>query len=308
MRIAFLFDPALTADDPLHFVFHQWLNGLTESQNQIKVLARRDSRSLIGPLNEKVEWAEPARTWAWWELPKILAALLPFAPDVIHIVLSRQPKVWQFWPAITQMPGPPIPVVVSLADGWNWPKGWGDRVRFLSPQHSGPLAVPGLTDFTASQGANDGTIFIPGPLLQHLDWRKTVATLRRILPQRSDWKIQLGWQWSDIDLPERLSVRSEWLQAVPTELVKMQTATLANQLQVLRHSNLVVLAPLKNSWTRSILEQTARAYGIARLDHGQDWSASLLNMVVAPVANEAENTRDSAINQLVRTYHQLLVE
>ena len=276
MRIAFLFDPARDANDCFNSISHEWLKGLVESGHQVKVITRKQAAMELP--HPRLEWAETMNKWAWWETPKLLSVLIPYAPEVVHVALGQTPKRTSLWPTLSALKGLGIPLVVSTGDACLWPRQWRFYDQMLCPTYTNQWAVPWLLpkNQTEALEKQNNTVFVPGPLSAHKDWRQTLSELMIYMGKNPSKKYLLAWTWSEIPLAERLHWRERWQSHTrEIDLSYLENLVPAEQLQMAQTSEVLLLDYLKQpSWWRSCFD------------------AKILQA-------------DSAINQLARSYRSL---
>lgn len=278
MRIAFLFDNSPGHPETLDLVAHAWINGLAESQHEIKVITQQNCLPPAG-LSGRVSWAQAMRTWSWLEFPRLVQTLMPFSPQLIHGILCRPLRSTQVWSMAAALKAWRIPFVVSAGDGVLGPERWPYVSAELTPSQVA-LTLPPISP-TPVSFPQPIDIFVPGPLKVHQDWRRSVRQILAEAPRQSSQTWWLGWDWSEIPLPERLSWRQEIAQLEPQQMRSLGALTPQEQL----------------AWARS-----AR---IVRLDMlaQKTWMSQFLRQNREPAD---KNLLDASINQLTRTYMSVL--
>ncbi len=212
MRITFLFEPSQTDSDGLGPIVEEWCKGLAEGQYRIQVITRQNCEPRENP-HGNLQWAQAMKNWSWLELPKLYSLILNANPQLVHLILGRPPKPWSLWPGLSALKTFHIPLVVTCADSIHWPKGWRFHDQMLGPRECGHFAVPGLGHLDFSTEIQDGSVFVPGPLTNHADWRESLRQLMRLMQSERPSKMILAWDWSEIPLPERLKWREQWQQS-----------------------------------------------------------------------------------------------
>jgi hypothetical protein len=280
VRIAFLYDNSPTCDTALDLVAYGWIGGLVESQHQVKVVTSRHHSPPPTLSHPRLEWAQAMNRWSWLEVPRLLKTVMPFDPQLIHLVLCRPLQWGQLWSMGSAFKAWRIPLLVSMNDGIQAPLNWPFIARIWTPEKS-ELKLPPVP-LLASMDArplSPNSIFVPGPLGAHEDWRRSLRTIFAEAKNKSKTQWHLGWDWSEISLPERLEWRAMASELLPGQLICTGSITMERQLQLAKAAGEVRLDLLKpTSWTYGLLAQSLVPQSSGRLD--------------------------SAINQLSRAYLQ----
>jgi hypothetical protein len=277
MRIAFLFDNSKSAATALDRVAFSWISGLAESQHDIKVITNRDHLPPESISSPRITWAQAMNSWSLFEIPRLIKALMPFAPEVVHVILSRGFRRGQFTAVGAALQAFRLPMVVSTGEGFESAPHWPGLGAWLNPGHAEISPPPLLFSADTDVQPAPGTIFIPGPLSALRHWRRTLREVHASASRPGPLTWRLGFDWSEIPLPERLEWRQMFSGLAAGKLVTLGTLSLEEQIRAARACEKVQLKELDPAgWTHALLSES-----LSRTD---------------------ANPVDAAINGLTRTY------
>ncbi len=278
MRIAFLFDNSTARAGALDLITYSWIQGLAESQHEIKVITNAGHVPPDHLISPRITWAEAMKTWSWFEVPRLLNSILPFAPQIIHAVLCRPLRIGQLWSMGGVVLNFRLPLIVSAGDGIGKLPQWPHVAKWLNPG-SDTMELPplNLKPRTTHPRIEKNSVFVPGPLRAHRDWRRSLRGIFATAKQNPDWKWNLGWDWSEIALSERLEWRRMAEEFAANQLQTLGSLSLQEQIEAASTAAQVRLEMLDpKSWTFGVLARSLQS-------------------------DPAEHL-DSAINALTRTY------
>lgn len=279
MRIAFLFDNSNGASTALDRVTYAWITGLAESQHEIKVITNHDHLPPESLSSPRVTWARAMNTWSFLELPRLARALLPYSPEVVHVVLCRQMQWGQFSAMGAAFQAFRLPLVVSTGEGRQTATPhWPGVLAWLNPGKPRISPPPILSSGgPAAADPKPGTVYIPGPLHALRNWRRTLREVFALAARPSQTVWHLGFDWSEIALPERLQWRQMAASLPSGKVLTLGTLPLEGQILAARGCEHVRLKELDSTgWTHAVLAQA--------------------------LARTGANPTDAAINGLTRAY------
>lgn len=339
-RVAFILEP----DQPhplIDPVVRRLIQELSESQHQLRVLASRDFAAAGQPTSPRVEWLSPFQSAKIWELPRIFAALVPFQPEIVHIIPARTVTTLSLMSILPQaLRGSLRSRLVATVWDQSASKShlkqasWvGAFDTILSPYQPSGSAQPvwhklPVSVLAPQSGLELGvrrelTVFAPGNyedwLTRDTGWAGWINLLSA-LPQ---WRLQLGCSWNSIPVRQRHRWREALVDSKVAERISLSGEDDEKALVAHLHlADLVVLSHLRpqsliydyaQTWAsrygRSIFTETIERENLQHLIQvgiQARQRAESTNRHNSEFSPEMEST-DRGANQVSRLYAQLLL-
>ena len=104
-RVAFLIERLPPHADPIGQMAYGLILQLAEQQHEIQIYSTYRERDDLPPPHPRIEILRPLRKWNWLEVPRLLAMMLDFKPEILHVIDPHAESLEGYTNALRAIPG-----------------------------------------------------------------------------------------------------------------------------------------------------------------------------------------------------------
>ncbi len=104
-RITFLIERLPPHQDPIGQMAYSLILQLAEQQHQVQIYTTYRDGDDLPPHHPRIEILRPLRKWNWLEVPRLLAMMIDFKPEILHVIDPHAEALEGYTNALRAVPG-----------------------------------------------------------------------------------------------------------------------------------------------------------------------------------------------------------